>query len=280
MLRKIGCRAHDYGTDTLVNLGKMIQGDGYQTIQLALKKALIDVNEVEEGLNEQYANLVCDSLKEQGIDVSVLGIYLNYAHPDHQELDYYLSLFKKHIKLANDFGCRVVGTETGSLDPNYKPHIMNHGEEGYKRFRNSIESLLPYAHKYHTFIAVEAVAHHIINTPTRMKRLIDDLKSPSLKVICDITNIINHDNYKQQDDLINEMFDLLEEQILVVHIKDFVFVNGKKKMVPLGKGILNIELLAKRIKESKQMIDVLVEDVKRKDLKNTFLEIKKYFDSM
>ena len=137
-----------------------------------------------------------------------------------------------------------------------------------------------YAKSHQTDIAVEAVSYHIIHTPRRMKRLIDDIACANLKVICDITNMITFENQQFQDNLIHEMFDLLEDRIVVVHLKDFIFQGPIKLAVPLGEGLLNMSLLADRVAKSSQWIDVLTEEVRRVDNKNTFQAVTKHFHSL
>ena len=99
MLRRIGCRAHDYGKNTIENLATMIHDHGYQTIQFAIKKACVDVDELEDALTHTFANRVYDRLHEQSIDISVLGVYLNYACVDEDRRIENLKIMNKHIYL-------------------------------------------------------------------------------------------------------------------------------------------------------------------------------------
>jgi L-ribulose-5-phosphate 3-epimerase UlaE len=69
-------------------------------------------------------------------------------------------------------------------------------------------------------------------------------------------------NYEKQDELLNEAFDLLHDEIAVIHAKDFVVENGAVKSVVSGKGLLNYDLLMSLIKKYKPHIHVLLEDTK------------------
>ena len=70
------------------------------------------------------------------------------------------------------------------------------------------------------------------------------------------------DNYKNQDEIIKEAFDLIGEEIAVLHIKDFTIKDGQIVSRPLtaGDGMLNIPLVMKLIKEHKPFMHVLLED--------------------
>ena len=116
MLRKIGCRAHDYGKNTLSTLAGLIHEDGYQTVQLAPLKAIDKMETWDDVLDSVFAHQVNKVLNQNEIDISVLGAYLNYTHPDDDIREANLEIFRRLIASAKYFGCRVVGTETGSLD--------------------------------------------------------------------------------------------------------------------------------------------------------------------
>lgn len=278
----IGCRAHDYGEASIEELAKKIEFDGYSTIQLALKKALSNIDDLELYFSKEdedlkvNAEVIGKCLKEEGIEISVLGAYLNYAGSSDLSRSKNIELLKEHINIAKSMHARMVGTETGSLNDDYSYHVDNHSDIGFNRFKEAIIEVLPLVESENTLLAVEAVSHHIINTPKRMFRLIQEIGHERVKVIVDICNIITIDNYHEQDEIIKEMFELLEEQILVVHVKDFDFVNDEKVIVPLGEGKLNIKLLLKLINKSLYKIDMIAEDVQKEFLASTYKTLKSY----
>ena len=51
------------------------------------------------------------------------------------------------------------------------------------------------AERYNVNIGIEGVHCFVINTPQKMKRLIDDLDSDNVKVIFDPVNYLNINNY-------------------------------------------------------------------------------------
>jgi sugar phosphate isomerase/epimerase len=62
--------------------------------------------------------------------------------------------------------------------------------------------------------------------------------------------------------MVEEAFDLLGDEIAVIHAKDFI-VEGKEIVsMPSGQGQFHYEPLMKKIKEEKPFIHVLLEDTK------------------
>ncbi len=262
MIRRLGVRAHDFGKNSIDKIADYVSEYEFNTIQLALKKALPDVDDINSVLNENIAEDIVKALSQKNIDISVLGAYLNYGQRDEEVRKRNLDIFIKHIDLCKTFGARVVGTETGSLNSDYTVNNENHGEEAYSIFLKSVETMVEHAEEKNVIVAVEAVHKHIINTPKRMKRLIDDISSPNLGVIFDAVNLMTIYNYDLQDDIIKEGFDLLGDKIRVIHTKDFLAEDGEIVVVPPGEGQLNYNLLLEQTTGLSNSVDILIENIK------------------
>lgn len=88
------------------------------------------------------------------------------------------------------------------------------------------------------------------------------------------------DNYRNQDDMIKEAFDLIGEEIDVLHIKDFVVKDGNivSRQIAVGEGLLNLPLLMKLAKEKKPMIHMLIEDSVPENVLVSSAYIKKCYE--
>ena len=280
MFGKIGCRTHDYGQGTMAELATRISPDGYETMQLALKKALTDVEDLLSYLTDQNAEAIHKALEAQNLTVSVLGAYLNYAGTDGDLRGSRLDILKGHLKIAKTLGARMVGTETGSINDDYTWNDLNHGPDAFETFKASVTKVMPLTEEYDTYFAVEAVSTHIIHTPERMNALVRAVDHERLKVIFDISNLMTPENQHQQDDMIIEMFKLLGDKIWAVHVKDFDFEDGKKVIVPLGTGKLNIDLLLKQVSQSPEVVDMMAEDVRTPYLASSCALISKKIEAL
>ncbi len=259
----LGVRAHDFKKlDNIETIAQKAAEKNFSAIQLALAKSLPSLNSELGALSPGMANYITKVLNKHNIDVAVLGCYINPVHPDENKRRKALDRFKEHIRFARDFNCSIVGTETGSLNADLSFNPENHGEQTFTEIVKSISELVEEAEKFGVIVGVEAVTKYTIHTPQRMKRLLDAVASNNLQVIFDPANLIDINNYKNQDQIIMEALDLLEDRIVIVHAKDFIISNNSIKMVPVGKGLLNYKLLLKEIKQRKPFINVLLENTK------------------
>lgn len=277
---RFGMRCHDVIHNNLEDLAESIQEKKFKSVHLALTKIKTDFDFKKSHITPGMAKHIRDTFGKRGISIDILGCYVNLAHPEDAELKVLLDRFKEHIRFARDFGCSLVGTETGALNKEYVYGPKNNTEEAFLRTLNSVKELVKEAEKFGVIVAIEGVAKHVINTPERMKRVLDNIDSNNLQVIFDPTNYITSENYKNQDELIKKAFDLFGDRIVAVHAKDFMCEDNEIKLAPIGKGLLNYELLLSELKEKYPYIDIFFESTKPEHVDDSIEYITKMFNSI
>lgn len=209
-------------------------------LQLVLEKS---IDGFEFGM---FTNEYADVIKKRlgNAEIAILGSYINPSNPDDASLSRDIQKFKEKIKYASILNPIAVGTETGI----YKEGLTD-TEEAYQRVLNSMREIVKEAERYNVNIGIEGVHCFVINTPQKMKRLIDDLDSDNVKVIFDPVNYLNINNYINQDTIIEDMFTLLADRICVLHAKDFIAENGEFKSAAPAEGMLNYKLILEKMSE-------------------------------
>lgn len=264
---KCGIRAHDVNQKGIQNICSTCYTSGIEFLQLVPEKGVDDF--YKNSFSEEYALELRHLLGD--IKIAVLGSYINPSNPDDALLRADIDKFKEKIKYASILNPLVVGTETGI-------YIVGKtdSEEAYQRVLSTMREIIAEAEKYNVFVGIEGVHCFVINTPTKMKRLIDDLKSDNVKVIFDPVNYLNIHNYMEQDKMISESFDILSDRICVLHAKDFIVENNEFKMVLPGTGMLNYKLILDNIKKYGLDIPIITEEIDEKEAMLAFNNFKKY----
>jgi len=223
-----------------------------------------------------YMKELCTQNK---VDVAVLGCYLNLGNPDTEQLAKIVEKYKAHIRFASVLGCAVVGTETGAVNTEYKFDPANHSEEALEIFIKNLRPVIDYAEKLGVIVAIEPVYKHIVHTIERARKVLDAINSPNLQIIFDAVNVLCVDNIKDQDEIIQKAFDLLGNDIAIIHAKDFVVKDNDLVSVAAGTGGLNYPLLLKLVKQHKPYVHVTLEDTNpsnaiaaRKFMEKTYAE--------
>jgi len=256
----IGIRAHDMGTWPAEELAAKIAAKGLSCVQLALNKAIAGLDLKPGDMTPGLAFQVGQAFQRHGVQIAVLGCYVNPIHPDLGTRNALLGLFKEHLRFARDFGCGIVALETGSVNADYSPHPDNQAEPAFRASIKSIAQLVEEAERFGVIVGVEGVASHVVSTPLKMRRVLDAIRSNNLQVVFDPVNLISAENYRNQDRVIGESFDLFGDRIVVVHAKDFVIEGKACRQVRAGQGQLNYRLLLGILEKRKPGISILLEE--------------------
>lgn len=266
---KIGVRLHDLGKGTPSVLNEEVKKIGFDGVQLVLKKAL----EYDDAF--KYINDINNGFK--GIDIPLLGAYFNPVHPDKGELEEGIKYFKKNLDLASKIGADFVGTETGSLmGKPWKYVPENHHTETMEKLITVFKDLVGYSIKVNANIAIEGAYAHVAFSPKQLKHLVDSLDSPNVKVIIDLFNYLNIDNYHNRNQILEECFKYLKSDIVIYHLKDFIVQEGKLKQVGLGDGLMDFDYIIKRIKSETPDAYLVFEGVKKQDMISSIKHINTF----
>ena len=264
-----GLRGHDLAdnfNDMCINAKK----NGITKLQFAMAKTVNDVNFDTVGYDKELSEKIKKQLDEYGLHVSVLGCYINPVAGDKEVLETQLRRFKNFIHYAKDFGADVIGTETGAK-PTYEEA---HSEENYLYFLENLRPLVKEAEALGVTIGIEPVYAGTIYSPQRMQRLIEDISSDSLGVILDVSNMTYPETRHMQCDIINDSFDLFGDKIKAIHLKDFVFEDGKKRFTVAGTGELMTELIFDRIASLSHVPEIILDETKLELYEDSLISLK------
>ncbi|MGA2764167.1 MAG: sugar phosphate isomerase/epimerase family protein [Spirochaetia bacterium] len=257
---RIGVRAHDFGKSAAPVLARRIAEAGLECIQLTPHEAIEGVQCVPGQLSPGFACGISGAFRQRNIQVAVLSCYINMIHPVESERRAGIALFKEHLRFVRDFGCSVVATETGSLNPDFSFHPGNHGEESFQLMLRGLAEMVEEAEKFAAIVAVEGVVNFVASSPRRIRRMLDSISSQNLQVLFDPVNLLNVENHGERDRMLEESFELFGDRIVAVHAKDFRVEGGRMVSVPLGEGLLDLRLLLRNLKARKPLMNVIIED--------------------
>jgi sugar phosphate isomerase/epimerase len=255
----LGVRAHDFGKLPADELAARIAAHGLTCVQLAPPKAIAGF-ENESLLSSEFARTVAQAFHRHGISIAVLGCYINLGDRNEATRRPQLERFKEHLRFAADFGCRIVATETGSLNADFSRHPANGGEEAFQIVLASVQELAREAERYGAIIGIEAVERYVISTSERLRRLVDSVNSPNVRVIYDPVNLLWSTNHTRQTEILATAHALLGDRIRVVHAKDFVVEGPQFQERSAGEGQLDYPAVIRWLKAQPKSIPVILEN--------------------
>ncbi len=217
----LGIRMHDAAPGTLAQRAQFVKAQGFECVHLALSKVISSDYMQPAAATPGLASFVKRSL--DGLDVAVLGCYLNLTHPDESVYNKHVEKYIAHMQLARWLGAGVVGTETGNPNQEYRyDPEQSHTDAALELFLRRVEPVVKAAEKLGVTLAIEPVYKHIVYDGKRARRVLDAIASPNLQIILDPVNLLHPDNLHRRDEVIQEAIELLGREVAVIHIKDYV----------------------------------------------------------
>ncbi len=261
----IGIRLHDTIQGTPQERLAFVKEQGFTCAHIALSKLGLpsDVSALTPG----YAQYVRHLFEEQGLDIAVLGNYLNLAHPDPDQLTQIQRKYLANLRFASILGCSVVGTETGAPNAEYRYEQACHTEQALNIFLHNLEPVVEYAEKCGVILAIEPVYKHIVWNPQVARKVLDSIASPNLQIIFDPVNLLHPDNLDRREQVIDDAIQLLGDDIAIIHLKDYQAGSKELSCMGCGLGEMDYREILRFAKNNKPHIQITLENTKPENAK-------------
>jgi len=254
---KVGVRAHDFGRMGAEELARVVSGAGFSCVQLAPTKAIAGIDSVDD-VTDSHLETIQAAFSRKNVEITVFGCYVEPSLEDKEERLKNVANFQKGLAQAKRVGASLVGTETTGLDINAPDSVR---EEAFQRLKDSVLRMVETAEKEDMIMGIEPVAEHTLNTPALARRLLDEVGSNKLKIIFDPVNLILPHTIANQNEIFKEVFELLGEEIVALHVKDIVIEGNEKVWRNIGTGVVSYGFIFEWLSQKKPDMRLLREGV-------------------
>ena len=184
--------------------------------------------------------------------VAVSGTF-NMIHPDKEVRRDGLRRLGVLAGACDRLGTSTVTLCTGTRDPEdmWRRHPDNATPEAWRDLLATMQEALETAEEHGVTLAFEPEAANVVDSAAKGRRLLDEMRSPRLKVVIDAANLFDATDptrrLSRSEEILEEAFELLGGDLLLAHAKD---VNGSGEVVAVGKGDLDYEQYLKHLDEA------------------------------
>lgn len=210
----VGARLHDYGKGSIDELLSRVAADGFSAVQLAYKKCIPSVKSYAD-VTDKLVEETLVAQKNYKIQTAVLGTYVELAINDESRLKN-VADFKSQLTVCKALGAGCIGTETTNMA---KQPAGTTREEAQDLLCRSLAEILPLAEELGVLVAVEPVTYHSMNSPAAVRHILDTMRSPNLKAIFDMSNLVDAGNVEHQAAIWDQVGELWGNKIVAVHFK-------------------------------------------------------------
>jgi len=226
------------------------------------------------------------AIEQHDMVIFELGGYRNIIHTDEKVRQENCTHLARCLEAAEKIGCPMVGTITGSRNPegnkwgdNYAVHPDNWTMETWNLLLDSLRQILGDTEGMKAALGMEAQVTTNLDGPLSHLRLMEDMGSERIKVNLDPTNMCHLYNHFHTTELINECFDMLGEDIIGSHAKDtYVLPHSQtvhvQEVCP-GRGNLDYETYLVQLSRMKWARSLLPEHIPSDQFDEAYSYIRK-----
>jgi sugar phosphate isomerase/epimerase len=230
-MAKIGVMTTEFDAPTFEEVVDQIASHQISCVQLQLGSAIRDVPTVDslllgldvlgDKVTEDLAVRSRAVLDARGIEVAAVDGTYNMVHPDPERRARNLDRLVRLINLAHRFGTNIVTLCTGTRDDiMWHPHPDNQSTEAWADLLAQMRVAADAAETAGIHLAFEPEYNNVVNSAQQARRLIDEVGSPSLKVLMDGANLFHQGDLDRMQDHLRESFQLVGQDIVLAHAKD------------------------------------------------------------
>lgn len=204
-----------------------------------------------DSISPALANQVRAELGQCSLFMAAVSGTCNLIHPNVAQRAKDLTKLKTLICASSKMGTEVVTLCTGTRNPSdmWRAHPANHSRETWQDLTSALEELLPVAQQNNVVLGVEPEPANVIDSAARARKLLDQMNSPSLRIVFDAANLVQPHTLDKQEQTLNEAIDLLGNDIVLAHAKDLAPA-PTTSVVAAGRGALDYDLYLSLLERS------------------------------
>src|SRR5215212_10582827 len=207
--------------------------------------SVVRLSPVPEEIGSALTDRVRVAAAERRIALVAVSGTFNMIHPDEEVRRDGLRRLGVLAGACDRLGTSTVTLCTGTRDPEdmWRRHQDNARPEAWRDLLATMQGALETAEEYGVSLAFEPEAANVVDSAQKGRRLLDEMRSPRLKVVMDAANLFDPEDPERSlscsERVLAEAFECLGNDIVLAHAKD-LRVSGA--IVAAGRGALDYDL--------------------------------------
>jgi len=210
---------------------------------------------------EAYGEMV----RNYGLTIGEYGYWENLLVRNEAERTRQIQTVQKLLERADAMGIDCVVTLAGTFGGSWAgaPHPDNWSDEARDLVIDNCRRILDGVSLDHTTYALEPWFNTFFHRPQAVRSLIDTVDRPSFGVHMDAMNMHSIQDVYRSEQLIDEAFDLLADDVAAVHVKDIRWntepnILSLEEVLP-GDGSMDYDRYVQRLDELPDDVPVFTE---------------------
>jgi sugar phosphate isomerase/epimerase len=244
-------------------LFQAIRGYGFTQVQFDF--ASVCEEQMPAQLEPGLLQSIYREAQATGVEIIAVNGTFNMIHPDAAARAEGCRRFAVIAGACSYLHCNFVTLCTGSRDPDnmWRWHADNQAPEAWRDLIQSMRAALEVAERYDLLLGIECEASNCINSAEQARRLLDEFRSPRLKIIMDVANLFQRGEAHPENvrRIMDHAFTLLGNDLHLAHGKDILEGEGLA-FTHAGNGIVDFDHYLELLRASAYTGGMLLHGIK------------------
>ncbi|MBX3014123.1 MAG: sugar phosphate isomerase/epimerase [Caldilineaceae bacterium] len=238
---QIGIFTKTFARPTLAAVLDAVVGHGLYAVQFNTSCA--GLGAMPEVITAAQITTIQQALAARRLKMAALSGTFNMIHPNVVERQAGLRRLRTLAAACRGLDTAVITLCTGTRNPTsmWHAHPDNASADAWRDLVVSMQEAVMIGEEFGVTLAFEPEVSNVIDSAQRARRLLDELRSPRLKVVMDGANIFHAGELPHMTAILTEAFELLGDAIGLAHAKDLT-EDGHAGNAAAGTGHLDYAL--------------------------------------
>ncbi len=226
-----------------------VRAHGLSAVQFDLASA--GLPSMPDRIDPARAAAIRRELDARNIAMAAVSGTFNILHPDEAARREGMRRLRELAAACPALGTGVITLSTGTRDAEnmWRHHPDNASEKAWRDCVRSMAEIAAIGEEFGVVMAFEPEVNNVVDSARKARRLLDELRSPRVKVVIDGANIFHAGELPRMAEILDEAFALLGDDIALAHAKDLDH-DGDAGSRPAGHGLLDYDRYLRLLNQS------------------------------
>jgi sugar phosphate isomerase/epimerase len=200
---------------------------------------------------EEISNVIIHDIAASSKDLPLVALSATYnmIHPDVMERQNGHRRLSVIAQAAHQLGIPLITLCTGTRDAQdqWKHHPDNSSSAAWSDLVDAMQNAITIADHYNINLGIEPELANVINSAAKARQLLDEFKSPRVKIIFDPANLFETETVPEQRRIISQALNLLAPDTTMAHAKDR---SASGEFVAAGTGVMDYSHFLSELKQT------------------------------
>jgi sugar phosphate isomerase/epimerase len=248
---RLGIFAKTFSRPSLEGVLDAVVAHGLHETQFNMSVA--GLPSMPQEIDKSLADRVREAAARRNVAATAVSGTFNMAHPDEEVRGDGLRRLGVISGSCGRLGTSTITLCTGTRDRDnmWRRHLDNGTQAAWRDLLTTMQVALETAEEHGVTLAFEPEINNVVDSALKGRRLLDEMRSPHLKVVMDAANLFEPEDsarrLSRSEEVLYEAFELLGDDIVIAHAKD---VRASGEVVAAGRGDLDYDLYLKHLAEA------------------------------